>query len=195
MPPTMATPPAAAKPSATHAPLSDRWKTLRAIILRIVFYLAVILVIAGVWRYVGRLTPTFFIEPAASNTIPIQQIELSTFSDMNNLLSYFCTGLLAGLGYILTSRKKVISWSGARWLALGSALCAALSLFFGYVVFEVLIGMMNSDFIDFNFRLMSYFSWAHFYSLLLAVLLFGDFAFHTFFRRDGDVPKSDPSGS
>jgi hypothetical protein len=162
----------------------------RNVVVRIVLYLAVFVAITFVWRHYGLLTPSSFIpELALTQLDPIQKSELDAYQAMNGLITTLTTGLLAGMGYILTSGKKISRSRGTRWLALGSAAFAALSLFLGYFVYEVVIGMLDDQFFNLNMPLLLYPSFAHFFTFLFAVVLFGEFAFHAFFTGVGDEHK------
>jgi hypothetical protein len=168
---------------------------LQSAVFRIAVYVVAFAVVTLAWRHYGLLTPSgVFLGPSVTQLTPIQKSELDAYQEMNNLITTLTTGLLGGVGYILTSGKRVSRSSGTKWLALGSASFAALSLFLGYFVYEVLIGMLDDGLFNLNIPLLLYPSFAHFFSFLLAVVLFGEFAFHAFFTEDGNVRKFDAPG-
>jgi hypothetical protein len=98
------------------------------------------------------------------------------------------------MGFLLINGRKVSRWSGAKWLALGSAMCVALSLFFGYVVYLGIIAMLQNAIFDLDIPVILWARQAHFYTFLLAVVLFGDFAFQTLHMEDGNEPKRNLAG-
>jgi len=135
-----------------------------------------------------------FIEPLVSSLSSLQQSQLSALLDMNNLVTTLCTGLLGALGFLLINGRKVSRWSPAKWMALTSAGCAALSLLFGYVAYLALIDMLGREMFDVDLPAILWVRQAQFYSFLLAVALFGDFAFQTLHMEDGNEPKHGLAG-
>lgn len=167
----------------------------RAVLLRMAIYLLLIAAVFFVWRYLGLLTPPSTSPQLPSTDLtPIRKTELNAYLEMNQLITTLSTGLLAGIGYILNRGNKKKGSSEARWLTLGSAFgsaaFAALSLFLGYFVYQMLIGELDDGVFNLNFPLLLYSSFGHFFSFLLAVALFAELAFQTFFKEDADGQKS-----
>ena len=157
---------------------------------RVALYIGAFVVITLVFWILGYFTP---LNPASvfgiSQLAPIQKLELDAYQEMNGLITTFTTGLLAGMGYILTSGKKINRSPETKSLALGSAAFAALSLFLGYFVYQVLVGQLDDQTFNLNVPLLLYPSIGHFYSFLLAVVFFGEFAFRAFFTEDRNESK------
>ena len=165
----------------------------RAVGFRIVLYLGAVLFIFFVGRLQKQMAGNVF-EPLISSLSSLQQNQLDALMDMNNLVTTLGTGLLGALGFLLINGRKVTRWSAAKWLALASAGCAALSLLFGYVAYLALIDMLRNQIFDLNLPTIVWVRQAQFYSFLLAVALFGDFAFQTLHMEDGNEPRRHPAG-
>lgn len=58
---------------------------------------------------------------------------VDTYEAVDNLLTTLATGLLAALGFLLTSRPTQRYAGQAFWPAAASALCACVSLYWGYI--------------------------------------------------------------
>ena len=114
---------------------------------------------------------------------------------MNNLITTLGTGLLGALGFLLMNGRKSVHWSGAKWLALASAVCVAFSLLFGYVAYLALIDMLRSEIFDLDLPAILWVRQAQFYSFLLAVVLFGDFAFQALHGEDKNEAKHSLAGN
>ena len=108
-------------------------------------------------------------------------------SEQWELLTTLCTGLLGALGFFWIHGRKG-RWTGAKWLALASAACAVLSLVFGYMVYLALLDMLRGQMFDLAMPAM-WVRYAQFYCFLLAVMLFGDFAFQNLYVEDENEPK------
>jgi hypothetical protein len=155
--------------------------TRRAIVLRVSFYVAFLGFVLAVWQFQTYLAQGV-VEAPVSSLNPLQKSQLDAFLAMNSLVTTLTTGLLGALGFLLLNGRKVSRQSiTAKWLAFGSALSAALSLFFGYVVYLALLDMLGNEAFDLSMPPIYWARQAHFYTFLLSVVLFGDFAFHAFF--------------
>src|SRR5579863_940298 len=150
----------------------------RAVLTRVVFYVAAIGFILAVWQFQARMSGTF-IEPLVTSLNSLQERELDALLELNGLITTLGTGLLGALGFVLINGGSHNLRPGSKWLAVGSAICVALSLFFGYVVYLGIISMLENTIFDLDIPPIFWARQAHFYSFLLAVVLFGDFAFHT----------------
>jgi hypothetical protein len=109
---------------------------------------------------------------------PWQEKALETYSAMSGLLTTLATALLGALGYLLINAHQGVPQLRHGASAMGSALLAVLSLYFGYVShLTVLSSTYTNVFNPYAFGVM-WPSRSQFYTLLLAVFFFADFAFH-----------------
>jgi len=168
-------------------------KTSRAMIFRIVCYLSGILFILAVAQVQKQLGANL-LEPQVSSLSAANQAQLDALYDLDNLVTTLATALLGGLGFFLVNGRKIRRWSAAMWLAVASAGCAALSLFLGYVLYLALLDMLKNEMFDPDMATIMWVRVAQFYSFLLAVVLFGDFAFQTLNAEDGREHKRVPAG-
>jgi hypothetical protein len=167
--------------------------TIRAILIRLAFYLGFVGLVFAVWKVQIDLSGSF-IEPLASSLSSVQGKEIDIILQVNSLLISLSTGLLGALGFLLTTGRKASRWSGAKWFALGSAVCVSVSIFLGYEVYLTIIEMLEVPIWDPNGGPLAWPRAFQFYSFLLAVVLFGDFAFQTFHAEDKHERKPDPVG-
>lgn len=149
----------------------------RAIIFRIALYGGAILLILALWLAQRHLSQNF-IEPAIADSTFADKSQLDALLGQNSLLTTLCTGLLGALGFFLIHGHNARRWTGAKWFAIASAGCAVLSLLFGYAVYLALLDMLRNQMFDLAMPAM-WVRYAQFYCFLLAVMLFGDFAFQT----------------
>jgi hypothetical protein len=165
----------------------------RALTIRVVFYLVAIGFILVVWQLQAHLSGNF-IEPLVTSLNTLQERELDALLGMNSLITTLGTGLLGALGFVLINGRDQYLRPGAKWLAFSSAICVAFSLFFGYVVYLGIISMLENTIFDLDIPAIFWARQAHFYSFLLAVVLFGDFAFHTLQVEDTNESKKHSTG-
>jgi hypothetical protein len=113
------------------------------------------------------------------NSIPAwEEKALQTYSDMSGLLTTLSTALLGGLGYLLINSQAARPQVRHRLSALASAVFAVLSLYFGYVShLSVLAATYRKTFDPYDLGV-RWPSRAQFYTLLLGVFFFADFAFY-----------------
>lgn len=166
-------------------------KTRRAIVFRIALYGGAIILVLALWL-VQRLVSTNFIESAITDGNFLDKTQLDALLNQNSLLTTLCTGLLAALGFFLIHGQDAKRWTGAKWFAIASAGCAVLSLLFGYMVYLALLDMLRSQIFDLAMPAM-WVRYAQFYLFLLAVMLFGDFAFQTLNVEDSHEHKRAPA--
>jgi hypothetical protein len=106
------------------------------------------------------------------------QKALDAYSAMSGLLITLATALLGALGYLLINAGATVPKLRHGISAVSSALFAVLSLYFGYVShLTVLSFTYNNAFNPYAFAV-QWPSRSQFYTLLLAVFFFADFAFH-----------------
>lgn len=161
------------------------WPTARHILVRLPVYLGFIALILVASKHQVQLS-SGFISPAVGS-LPSKEIDI--YLQMNSLLIGLCTGLLGATGFVLTSGRKSSHWSGAKWFAVGSAVCVALSIICGYTAYLAIIAMLSEGVWDPYAPQLAWGRDAQFFAFLLAVLLFGDFAFQTFHVEDKHEPK------
>jgi len=141
------------------------------------FYLAAVLLVVAVWLLQSHAT-LGYLEPEVTSLTALQERQLDAFLEMNRLITTLSTGLLAALGFLLVNAHKASPNADTPWTAIGAAACVSVSLLFGYVVYRAILWMLESHFFDLG---NSYIVWpgvAHFYTFLLGVLFFADFAYH-----------------
>jgi hypothetical protein len=97
---------------------------------------------------------------------------------MSGLLITLGTALLGALGYLLINARQAVPQLRHGASAVGSALFAVLSIYFGFLCNESVMARafslgFNPYSLDVQYPLA-----LQFYTLLLAVFLFADFSFH-----------------
>jgi hypothetical protein len=143
------------------------------------FYLACIVIavaMSGITHYVN--TRPFVVAQAPDQNTALSK-SLDAYMAMNNLLTTLTTGLLAGLGLFLTGRPKKNYPVGDLWPAALCAVCACVSLYWGYVssqnvewAIETIGENLGLDQIQLPRQLQCF-------TMLLSVIFFADFV-----RRD-----------
>lgn len=149
---------------------------------RLVFYVAVIVLAVVSWRFTAlmnaRSLPVGTIIATSDSTMsPWDDKAMRAYSDMSSLLTTLGTAMLGAVGFLLANRRKT-SHVPHLWSALLGATCVGLSIYFGYVCHLYLLAAAASRTFD-PYNLSTIWpSRAQFYSLLMAVFFFADFAFH-----------------
>lgn len=166
--------------------------TSRAVIFRIALYGGALVLILALWQIQRGISQSFF-EPAVTDPSFVENSQLNALLSQNNLLTTLCTGLLGALGFFLIRGSEASRWTRATWFAFASAGCAVLSLLFGYMVYLALLDMLRNQMFDLAMPAM-WVRYAQFYCFLLAVMLFGDFAFQTLNVEDGNERKQHAAG-
>jgi cytochrome bd-type quinol oxidase subunit 2 len=164
----------------------------RGMILRLAFYMGSIAFILAVWQIQKNITGDLM-QQTLQTLDPLQQKELDAFLEMNKLITTLSTGLLGALSFILVNRGRGKN-EAAQWTAYLSAICVGLSLFFGYVVYLAVVNMLDNHYFQLFTWQIQWARQAHFYTFFLAVVLFGDFAFHALRKEDEDEPTQDALG-
>jgi len=153
------------------------------------FYVLAVIVAAAVlilqhymektsYRDRGVISAISLSKSESKDSIPAwEEKALETYSSMSGLLTTLSTALLGGLGYLLINARPDAKMRH-KISALGSAVFAVVSLYFGYVShLSVLASTYRKTFDPYDLGL-RWPSRAQFYALLLAVFLFADFAFY-----------------
>src|SRR5580704_7868400 len=127
--------------------------TAKQTIARIWFYLAVAILVLTVWRIQVHMYQSSFADPtvvsqSASNLPPSdwQKMAAQTMMAANGLLITLGTALLGALGLMMSN--KLTDSSGPRqhvWAAFLAAVCAGVSLYFGYQGHLVLLSMIYNE--------------------------------------------------
>ncbi len=158
----------------------------QAVIFRIVFYGGFVGFVAAVNFELKRLGQIPFIAPA----VPLPPgFELSIITTMGDLIISLSTALLGALGFLLVNGHKVKRGLWPKTLAVVSGASAAISIYFGYLLYQTALEMAPLQIADAN---LPAFLWARqyqFFAFLLAVLLFGDFAIDTLLLEDENDSK------
>ncbi|MGO8983611.1 MAG: hypothetical protein ACLPHI_02635 [Terriglobales bacterium] len=150
----------------------------RAVTVNGGFYigLVVLAIVLGILTYYIDSRP--YVVPPAGDEAALSKA-LDTYAAAGNLLTTLATGLLAGMGWFFTNRHKQRYPARDVWPAIAGALCACLSIYFGYIssqnvqwLIENSIGTLDLPKIQWPRNL-------QFYTLLLSVFSFADFV-----RRD-----------
>ena|SRR5215831_8781302 len=150
-------------------------------VARVSFYVAAVFVVASVFlfqRYMYRLGASYA-SPLVQNLTSLQEKQLEAFVEMNRLLTTLGTTLLGAMGFLLVGRRVRLT-RGELLVALASALCVALSLYFGYIAYQAVIWMLQNAFFDLGNPQVLWTLYAHFYSFLVGAFLFVDLAIHSF---------------
>jgi len=168
-------------------------ETKRAILFRLIFYAAAGAFIVVVWQ-MQRSYLDNWIAPATAAVGSMPDRELDALLQMNQLVTTLSTGLLGAIGFLLINIRKANRRFESLWAACASALCVGLSLFFGYLVYQWIIAMLKVQIFDPDLKPLLWARNAHFYLFLLAVLLFGDFAFNSLRGEDGHGEKQGATG-
>lgn len=165
--------------------------TGRPRVSRLIFYIAAILLVVVVWRVqramdVAAIQPGTIISASASTSggpNQWQQMGLQAISDMNSLLITLATALLGGLGFLLSGGLGARTRTRHLWSAFICALLVAISIYFGYVGHLHVLWMIDNQNFDPQSLVYKLPSYSQFYTLLLAVFFFADFAVHDLFEE------------
>jgi len=104
----------------------------RPAVVSFTFYAGLALFAALVWEF------TLFMNSRPYSLLPVADPAvvskaLDSYGAVGSLLTTLATGLLAAMGWLFTSLPKIPSGARDHWPAAAAALCASLSLYFGYV--------------------------------------------------------------
>jgi hypothetical protein len=155
---------------------------------RVGFYVSVIVFAAMVWGMEVFLQNRPQVYGAfISELNPLQEKQLGAFLEMNRLLITLATALLGAIGFFLASTHKGHYSPRQLWPAVLSALFVGISLYYGYRAYEDIVLMLQPPFptFDLDGYLISWDRYAHFFTFLLGVFFFADFAFHQLTKEDG----------
>jgi putative flippase GtrA len=150
----------------------------RSAIVSGLFYAGLIILAGVMWRYTGYINSKPYVITPPNDPVALSKAQ-DAYASVNNLLTTLGTGLLAALGLFLTRGDKR-RYTGPRiWLAVVSAVCVCVSLYWGYIssqnvewAIETSIGSLEFDMFQVPRQL-------QFHTMLLGVFFFADFV-----RRD-----------
>ena len=148
------------------------------------FYIGTVAIALAAWQVQRYVAGQYILEPLVESLNQLQEKELQAFLDMNRLLTTLGTTMLGALGFLLASGRSDQRGLSVRWPALASGAFAGLSVFFGYIAYEGILYMLKNQFFDLNAPVILWPHRAHFYTLLLSVFFFGDFAIHDLNKED-----------
>ena len=152
-------------------------ETKKAAAFRLVFYMIATGFILLVWQYQKHMMDGVAIAVDVTAQ-PLVDKQLDALLEMNRLITGLGTGLLGAIGFMLINVRKGKGGWLAMWAACASAVCVGLSLFFGYVVYLGVIEVLRYPPFEPDFSAIMWARQAHFYTFLMAVVLFADFAFN-----------------
>jgi hypothetical protein len=157
---------------------------LKFYVLAVVIAAAVLVFVEYMFRISYHQTVSGIVSSTSlnqSDSVPIppwEQKGLEVYATMSGLLITLATALLGGLGYLLTNERKTNPQLRHAAAAVGSALFAVLSILFGYISHLAVLTSTTFKSFDAYGLGVIWPSRSQFYTLLLAVFLFADFAFH-----------------
>jgi len=138
--------------------------------------LAVLAIALGILTYYVDSRP-YVVSPPGDPTALSKALD--TYAAAGNLLTTLATGLLAGMAWFYTERRRHLHSARDRWPVIAGTICACSSIYFGYIssqnaqwLIENSIGSLDLPKIQWPRNL-------QFYALLLSVFSFADFV-----RRD-----------
>jgi len=109
---------------------------------------------------------------------------LDAYASVGNLLTTLDTGLIAGLGLLLTYRPKQRYATRDIWPAAVSALCVGLSLYWGYVCSQNVEWAIESAITTLDVDKIQWPRQLQFFTIVLGVFFFADFVRRDLTRAD-----------
>jgi len=153
-------------------------RVTRSTVVSGVFYAGIVLLAAVMWKYTGYINSQPYIIAPPSDPLALSKAQ-DAYASVNNLLTTLGTGLLAALGLFVTRGDKRRAIGPRIWLAVLSAVCVCVSLYWGYIssqnvewAIETSIGSLELDMFQVPRQ-------QQFHAMLLGVFFFADFV-----RRD-----------
>jgi hypothetical protein len=155
----------------------------RRIVGHLSFYIGAVALVAGAWLIQSHVLS--FASPPSDTPTPWQQMAVQIASETTRLLTTLGTGLLGGIGFLFGKEARASNTLRHSWAALLCALCAGLSLYYGYVVHLNLLWMITYNAFDATSEFFLFPSHAQFYWLLLGGFFFTDFAVFNLWKDHG----------
>jgi len=142
------------------------------------FYIGLIVLAIVVWQLTHYINSRPYFVAAAGDQSALSKA-LDSYAGVGNLLTTLATGLLAAMGWLLTSRPKKSSPERGLWPATAGAVCACLSIYFGYISSQNAQWAIENSIPTLDIDKMQWPRQLQFLALLLGVFFFADFV-----RRD-----------
>lgn len=143
-------------------------------VARLILYVLICAIVSAVWLIQARAIP--FISSSTDSPSQWQQLGIQIASETTRLLTTLATALLGALGLFFANRESSGVKPRHMWSAFTTALCGALSLYYGYVVHLHLLWMITYKAFDPTSDLFLFPSHVQFYALLAGGFFFADFA-------------------
>jgi hypothetical protein len=156
----------------------------RAVIFRVAFYSGFAVFVMAVNFELRRLGQIPFALPLAAAPSTASD-PLTILTTMGSIIISLSTALLGALGFLLFNGPNVKRGLWAKTLAFLSGVSAAISIYFGYLLYQTALELGSLQIFDPTLPVVVWTRRYQFFAFLLAVLLFGDFALDTFFLEDG----------
>lgn len=150
----------------------------RPIIVSGLFYLGLIVLAAAMAQFTDYINGLPYILPLSSDPVALGKAQ-DAYAAVNNLLTTLATGLLAALGLFLTSRPKRHEPAREVWLAVISAVCVCISLYWGFISAQNVEWAIEGSIPTLEVPKIQWPRQLQFYSMVLGVFFFADFL-----RRD-----------
>jgi hypothetical protein len=158
------------RPAISTIPLSP--VKADALYKSLAFYLALGVLVVALWEATVYISSLLHYATATTDASKA----LDVYADEANNLTSLATGVLAGLGWFFTRTSNQSYKAREVWPALATAVCACLSVFFGFVLSQNLafaheFSVDPYDGAQLGLSLPRYFQ---FYGLLLSVFFFAE---------------------
>jgi hypothetical protein len=146
--------------------------------LRFYVVLAIVVLALHFFDSIILYMPVALPVPEHELALEFKKKQLDMWAEMNKLLIAFATVTIGAVGGMLLNRDKSIPVSTSqRRRAAASWLFCALSLYFGYLSYQQASWMLNSGVFDPLTPRLWWPARAQFWSFLISVILFADFAY------------------
>jgi hypothetical protein len=155
----------------------------RIVILRIAFYAGFAIFVVAVnaeLRHLGQI-PFTFAAPVEPSTARDQVTIITT---MGSIIISLSTALFGALGFLFVNGPKANRGLWPKTIAVASGVSAAVSVYFGYLLYQAVMEMGSLQINFPNFPAITWARQCQFIAFMLAVVFFGDFAIDTFFLED-----------
>jgi hypothetical protein len=147
------------------------------------FYVGAIVLGIVLWILTAYLNARPYIVETVTDPAALSKAQ-DAHAAVGNLLTTLATGLFAGFGAYLTRIPKLRLSAGQRWRASLSILFIILSLYFGYIASQNLVWAVESSIGTLHHPKLQWPRGLQFYSIILGVLFFADFAWRDLMARD-----------
>jgi hypothetical protein len=155
----------------------------RPAIVSIGFYIGfvVLAIVVGILTYYIDSKSYFVVQ--VSDPVALSKAE-DTYADAGSLLTGLATGLLAAMGWFFVNRLKQRYPARDLWPAIAGALCACLSIYFGYISSQNIQWLIESSIGTLDLPKIQLPRQLQFFTVLLSVLFFADFVRREWTKAD-----------